>query len=312
MSQTPKNALSTVPGGYGYTSAYLTWANPAGEACFFYPDLVISEEWDAATTVTEHPVEQGADVVDHVRVELVRCVLTIFATNEPIGPNMWDTPSVSGVSLQGGTWTSTAIPTSVTAQVWNAELAAKGALLAAGAGIGGAVGGTAGTLVGGAIGAIAGSLVQAHEVDTQTAISTYGATEEIARGVAHVQQFSTPQDYVQLTIDLIAFLKNTTQIVCLNGSKQTILSMVIEDFSYTRSEDEGTGALITIGLKEIRFVQTQTTTAPLPTFPGATTPTKAGQQNPGDGTPQQQAVVVQSVASSLAQALSSLFNVGGS
>lgn len=311
MSNTPNNALSTVPGGYGYTSAYLTWANPAGQACFFYPDLVVSEEWEAATTVTEHPVEQGADVVDHVRVELVRCTLTLFATNEPIGPNMWDTPAVNGVSLQGGTWTSATIPTSVTAQVWNAELAAKGALLAAGAGIGGAVGGTAGTLVGGAIGAIAGSLVQAHEVDTKTAISTYGATEEIARGVAHVQQFANPQDYVQLTIDLLTFLKNTTQIVCLNGSKQTILSMVIEDLSYTRSEDEGTGALITLGLKELRFVQTQVTNAPLPTFPGATMPTKAGQQNPSDGTTQQQTSVASAAASSISQWLSSLFNVGG-
>jgi len=78
--------------------------------------------------------------------------------------------------------------------------------------------------------------------------------------------------------------------------------MVIEDFSYTREEGDGTGATITLGLKEVRLVQTQVTTAPLPSMPSARTPVKKGTQNPSDATPSQQ----QSVAGTLVEGGASL------
>ena len=115
-------------------------------------------------------------------------------------------------------------------------------------------------------------------------------------GTANVLLFSSPQDYVEATIQLLVGLKNTAQIITLNGSKQTISSMVIETLSYTREQDTGTGAEIVIGLKEIRLVQTQFVTAPLPSVPRASTPIKKGNQDPQDGSTQQQS----SVASALA------------
>jgi hypothetical protein len=117
-----------------------------------------------------------------------------------------------------------------------------------------------------------------------------------------VQQFASPSDFVQKTIDLFAMLKSAAQLITVNGSKQTVTPMVIEEFSYTREESDGTGATITLGLKEVRLVQTQVTTAPLPSMPSAATPVKKGTQNPSDGTAQQQ----QSVASTFAAGGASL------
>jgi hypothetical protein len=299
---------NTVPNvGPGTHTAYLTWTDASGQANSFYPDLSVSEKWEEDATATEHPVEQGANVIDHVRVELVKCEWTIFSTNEPIGANNFDDPGqAQNVSVSGNpspTPGSASQNQMVTAQLWNNELALKGAALAAGGvlgnaignKVGGAKGGVIGNAVGGAVGAIVGSLIKPHEVDTPTSIAAGLFPSLTPQGVAAIQFFADPEDYVEATVQLIALLKNTAQIVTFNASKQVIQSMIIESFSYTRSQDEGTGASITIGLKEVRFVQTQTTT--VPALPRASTPIKKGDQNPSDGTPAQQ----QSVALTLAQ-----------
>lgn len=72
--------------------ASLEWIDASGVTHTFQFDLVVQEEWKNEATVTEYPVEVGANVADHVRVELPTCTLTIFATNEPIEQNQWATP----------------------------------------------------------------------------------------------------------------------------------------------------------------------------------------------------------------------------
>ena len=253
--------VSGYPSGT-YYSAYLSWVDDAGSDNYFYPDLVISEEWSEGATVTEHPVEQGANVADHVRVELVKCELVIFVSNEPIGANNWDSPNVGGLAA--------------TAKTWNNNLAA-GASIRAGGGFLGAA--TGGGVIGNAVGAAAGQVA--------AGLLTQGFEQDVTVA-APVQNFQEFVDYVYITIALLSFLKSTAQQISLIGSKQVISPMVIEELSVMRGQDEGTGATITIGLKEVRIVQTQLTTAPLPSIPSATTPTKAGQQNSADGTTEQQ------------------------
>lgn len=299
-------SLSTVPGGFGYQSAYISWTDDSGQTYWYYPDLVLSEKWTEDATTTEHPVEQGADVIDHVRVELVKCELTIFVTNEPIGANSFDDPGAAqNVSISGEDTTSEGTADqsqSVIAQIWNAELALKGAALAIGGVAGGAVGKAVGGKVGGVIGngvglaagAVVGSLFAPHEVDTPTSIVAGSPPAPTIMGTANIQFFAQTEDYVQATIQLIAGLKDSAQIITVNGSKQSVATMVIESYSYTRSQDEGTGAEVTLGFKEVRFVQTQTVTAP--SIPRAATPVKKGDQNGSDGSPAQQ----QSVAVTLA------------
>jgi hypothetical protein len=269
----------------GKVSAFIAWTDASGTSYEFYPDLVISEKWAEGAAVTEHPVEQGANIVDHVRVELVKCELVIFATNEPIGPNSFASP-VNGVAeLQGAPGPAVAAADFVApeAVVWNNELAVKAALLGAGGAIGGAIGGAVGNAVGAAAGALAGALfaqpsAELEAVPTVTTITTAPQVE----GQATVLTFEDDVDFVRETIALLEGLKNTAQLLTVNGSKEVNTSMVIEDISYARDEGNGTGAEISLSFKEVRIVQTLTVAAPLPSMPRAATPTSQGNQNPTD------------------------------
>lgn len=75
-------------------SAHLTWGDPItdpasalGQLEF---DVVIAEHHERSTEVTDHSVEQGTAVVDHVRPNPDRLNLEVFVSNTPIRPNAND------------------------------------------------------------------------------------------------------------------------------------------------------------------------------------------------------------------------------
>ena len=79
--------------------------------------------------------------------------------------------------------------------------------------------------------------------------------------------------------------------------------MVIEELTFHRGNDTGTGELITLGLKKIRIVKTQTVPAPIPNLP-------AGDRKPPAKKGAQEAVVAgpkDSVAIKGADAMRRLF-----
>jgi hypothetical protein len=283
---------------YG-AAAYFTWTDASGTEGTFYPDLVISEVWENNAQATEHPVEQGANVIDHVRVELVKCSLTIFATNEPIGANWLADPGPpQTVALTGpeSAGTGTYPVGSVEANQWNANLALRGAFLAAGdltaSIVADSIGGVSGGLVGGlgilGLGLLEGLLLGGSSSTVSVPVTAGSLPAPQVQGGANVMFFDLTQDFVQATIQQLIYLKNTVQVCSVFGSKQQMPSMVIEGLSYTRSEDEGTGATIVINFKELRLVQTQTVNVPLPTVPSAASTVAKGNQNPSDATPAQQ------------------------
>jgi hypothetical protein len=239
--------------GTAISPAALVWTDATGNVQSFDFDLVLAEEWEQGATVTEHPVEQGANVADHVRVELVKVMLTVFATNEPLGSN-----NFTGAPLVGQP---------LVAKVWQSNIGLRGLIQGVGGGVGAAIGGTVGNVVGAVAGAALASLIPpGQEVDTPFVASVYKPL--------------TPGDFVALTITLLLALKNAAQLITVEGSKQTVKNMVIEQLSYVRSQDEGTGATITLGLKQVRVVQTQAVGAPLPAIPRASPPVSKGAQNP--------------------------------
>jgi hypothetical protein len=70
------------------TIAFLSWGDPThdgpanlGELHF---DAVLSETHTRTATVTEHSVEQGVAVVDHVRPNPDQVKLEVFVTNQPV------------------------------------------------------------------------------------------------------------------------------------------------------------------------------------------------------------------------------------
>ena len=281
-----------MPTGYPQPAAYLAWSTTAGGSNNSYLafDVVTSEEIDEGTTITEHPVEVGPDVADHVRIALIKVTLKVRSTNEPIP--MMATPVVPTSGTLWGSGTSEgvlmpvvvditgpgagAVVSSITIPTWVNNITAR-ALLATAAG---AIGGIAGGQTGGAIGALAGGLLGGllfapKEEDVtfspslpgSPVLSSYSAT-------GTVWQWPAGTDYVEATHQVLVDLKNGATVITFEGTKQSVPNMVIDTLSFSRSADTGSGEEITIGLKEVLIVTTQIVTAPIPFLPaGGGTPT---------------------------------------
>lgn len=292
---------------YPAFAAHLAWTDAAGNQNQLTFDCVVSEQWDEDATVTEHPVEQGADVTDHVRVELRKCELKVWATNEPIDANNWDEATITSSTLSldpNGVQPRWKVGSGeLTVSGWDNPILLRslaGSLVGlAGSAIGSAVGGSATGMIAGDVAALAG-LEAAFLLDpaeaTAGTVQTDAGLEPNVNGLAKVQTQQWPDsssggtDYVAKTIGQLQLLKNTAQQIDLLGSKQSCSPMVIEKFSTVRSAETGTGADITIGLREVRIVTTQTVPVSIPNLSGGggVPPKNKGSQDPQDAPVQTQ------------------------
>jgi len=95
--------------------AFLKWL-PTGSVQFkfMYFDVVTSETHEGSSFISEHPVEKGANVSDHVRDELDKVTLEVFISNAPLG--MPNTPGVGdgqqqSMPIDAPTYTAPLAPT---------------------------------------------------------------------------------------------------------------------------------------------------------------------------------------------------------
>lgn len=79
--------------------SFLFWHDQAGAFRSLFFDAVISETQDITSQVTEHPVEKGANVTDHVRAETDRVHLEVFVSNQPNRDVNGRGAAVEGVEL---------------------------------------------------------------------------------------------------------------------------------------------------------------------------------------------------------------------
>lgn len=285
--------------GPSLTGAYFVWqpvddnGNPVGQAQSLKFDVVESEEWDLGTTVTEHPVEQGPDIADNVRISLARVTLTVFATNEPIFENNYETAQLLPQSITLDPPDQPPKPSDqIVAKEWEALIAERSAVTGLTAGVGNAIGGVAGGVIGAVAGSVIGGLILApHEVDVPFDPSSGLEPTPGAQFQAQAYQFVTGGDYVAQTWAKLKFLKgdpslgSLPQLITVIGTKDAADNMVIETLQPSRNADTGTGARIIIGLKQIRTVSTVTVTAPAPTKPAAKPIVSKGTQNTKDVSP---------------------------
>lgn len=285
MSNTPSLAAldplgSTLAPGSPGTQPYIQWIDDHGGKNNLFFDCVVSEDWpDEGTTVTEHPVEVGADIADHVRVKLPTYTLTVRATNEPFknaGPNQVQ-PTKGPQRLQVGFVHLVPASQTLTFQKWKNEILARALASAAGGAIGTAVGGTTGGVIGSVVGGVAASLLFPPEAVTESA-AAQGLTFSSGQGAVTIEVAQYPGvDYVQATHGLLVELKNQAVVFGIFGSKQSEPNMVIESLSFHRDAQTGTGEDLVIGFKQVRVVSTQTITLPVPHV-SAPAPKPMGQQ----------------------------------
>ena len=235
--------------------AYFVYGNSQTPLYF---DVVLTESPSFPTEITEHVVEDGADITDHVRVGLKSVALEVFVTNEPLnnlpqfgvdystsssGP--FSIPSPSGQPLlipgqpllQGKEWVT--LPLGVP---------------------------------------IIGALY-AHEGPTLIAPDVGLGPSAPVQVNPNILTFPTQFDAVQGTHDLLDKLRTDVQLISIYGTKAIYDNMVIEHFSMTRSSETGSGATFSIQLKEIRKVASAIVTLPTPAKPRGSPPIAKGSQS---------------------------------
>ena len=300
-------------------SAALQYVDANGATNLITFSVVESEDWTENAEITEHPVEQGANVADHVRVELVKCSLKVFNSNEPItqGPGLGisapDVPTRGPIALEVPvpSWSKSNL--TLQYPIWINPIQARALLQAATGTVGNAVGGRVGSIVGSAVGGLLGALLLSAHAGSAIQHTTAGLTNVSAQapGVTlDVDQWAGQTDYVHLMHQLLLQLKNSAQLFTVLGTKNTQDSMAIDSLSFSRTPETGSGERVTISFKQIRQVSTQTVAAPIPNLPagGGNPPVNHGGQDPAPTESASAAhVAVEVVGAALGSAVASVF-----
>jgi hypothetical protein len=213
--------------------------NPNASMSF---DVVISEGHDATAEVTEHTVEQGTDVVDHIRPNPKTLRLEVFVSNTPItvGPDRDILP-------------------------FTIELGSPGD----------------GTFFQGGVGALIQQGAQAIGLSGTNVGNTLGFTNPPPSKVTfQVLQFEGETDYVRNAFDQLDQLLNTGTLIQIFTPKRNYSNMVIKSLAMRRDKSTGTSGWITIDFKEIRMVASKIVDAPLPSVLRATPPNDKGKLDP--------------------------------
>jgi len=298
--------------------AYLTWTDTTGATQWATFDVVVSEEWGEDAEVTEHPVEQGANVGDHVRVKLVTCKLKVFVSQEPIDASPFlgtagsrsfaqDTPT--RINLPAPSW----VPASGVLIVpqWDnlIELRALGGALV---GLTGALSGPGGQ-VAGLVGNVAAAALLGG-IETETVVNTDAGLlppGPAAPAFPVVQRYASATDFVRAMHDLLKSLKNSAQLLTLVGRKNVQANMAIDGLTFLSEDRTGTGEDVNISLREIRVVQTQQVAAPIPNLSagGGKPPVNHGGQSATDAPVQTQSLAVKGIKAAVPafKKLTSLF-----
>ena len=201
-------------------------------------DVITMEAHESNTTVTEHPVELGANIADHARTELDLFSLEGFISNTPLRATILDGPHWSRAYAKG--LGLTMVPS------YQGELSANEFDLPATPGVG-------------LIGAV-GSLLFGPGTASATMLSfdRFDAIREVYEELLALQREAVP--FRVLT------------------SVRAYESLIIKRMQLPRRAEDGTGAVFSLTLGEIRVVESGVVAAPEPEEPrGAPGQGKGGQ-----------------------------------
>lgn len=206
---------------------------------FVYWEIVKTEQHEHTSTITDHPVEAGANVADHYRKDLDRISLEVIVTNQPIDYN-----DPNGIAAQyGGSIKALDL------SQYKVQRPAE-----------------AGTVSGGV--RISGGIATLISGGQPNPLAQTAQTLQFARSFERLQDVHTLLEQLRTT----AFIFSVVTRAAYYGG------MVIEKWSMSRDAGMGSAATIKMDLKAIRIVETQAVSVPTPVQPRATKPTTKGTQ----------------------------------
>jgi hypothetical protein len=210
-------------------SAFIYWTTKAGAENTLWFDVTTEEGHHLKAEVTEHPVEEGINVTDNVRPEADELSLTCFISNTPIKTKANVLTEVKKTGKIIGAQSGSVTGEKLDVKTYDPPLLP-----------------TPGSLINALSSAIGNLLNGKKEYKAQ------------------VLKFSKDFDNVQETYFALKELRDTGQRVEVITTVRTYKDMVVVDVSMPRTSEHGTGAAVTIQLKEIRVVSTLKVKAPRP------------------------------------------------
>lgn len=238
------------------SGAYISWTPDGGELQALTFDAVVSQQISRTAIITEHPVEEGANIADHYRLQVDSASLEVYVSNAPI----------TGDGLSS---TSLDVPTYVLPEIAGVTLdVAKPSLIAGGPFS------TLSNLARAGLDAIAGSDTTVAQVHKGTAAI---GTEMIN---VQTQGFAGIHDYVADTQAVLERLRANAQLVSCIWASDSVANALIESVEISQSADDGDGATLKISLRAVRIVQTRLVAAPKPSVVRAKPKNALGKKDP--------------------------------
>jgi hypothetical protein len=234
------------------SNTHVFYEDDAGMAHELFFDVISLENHDLVSTVTEHPVETGSNISDHTLPEPQRFTLEGYISDTPI----WSNPGINddrGLQPDIGGAESVELPTrthryadGTRNQRLNPPKRPVTIPLGPGAVVAGAK-------------ALFGALTDSGHSAT---LARY-----VERSQRHRAWVLTIPDFESRFVGTYEALRDiweNSRVVGIVTSMDNHVSCAMERAAAVRRREDGNGATFTIELKEVRFVTSETVTAPLP------------------------------------------------
>lgn len=235
----------------------LYWTDKdSGETITVVFDAVTGLSPDDPVTITDHPVEEGADVTDNARSQANRLSIEAVVSMVP-NPKLDTDVALASIDLRVATRRpreklkfALDIP-AVPVQFSESGLVQAG------------------------IGAIKSAIFGPPKA---TVLNTPGYQTEKVSAVAYTQ--SSPRNRVREMYDTLLKVKDDHSLITVLSSHRDYFDLMVERIGKPQTAADGTSAKFQIDLKRIRTVSSSTVVAPKPAEPRAQPVAKKGAQAP--------------------------------
>jgi hypothetical protein len=218
---------------------------------------VMSTAHDHSSEITEHAVERGSNITDHVRPKADRVTMTVFVSECPIFDSRMeikDFPFPLNAPQDKTRTLPLALPVNPGPSI----------------------------LTPGGLASAVGSLVdQIFSSPRSYAATLYDTPTPGSQTVtARLGGFSQEFDGVREAFDVLEGLRLTGALLKVLTPKRDYGNMVLEAISMSRNHEDGDGATLTLTFREVRIVDSKKTRAPASTVPAAKAAENKGAQEP--------------------------------
>lgn len=225
-----------------------------GSTATIFLDATVKEMFDAPSEVTQHPVERGVDISDHIILRPQKL---------SISGKITETPFTQGGQIAG-------VVSSVAAKI--------------GANLGGALGGVNGSAVGGAAATVGASKTLAGVINQPKSV-TGANINDPESGDRNYRDLPTENSRLRDAVAEFLNLRETRQAVTIITGLKQYKNFALTSFKVTR--DQSTGQSITVDLEFQEIATAESASIAIPKTPKGLPNNNQGKKGGVEATPAQ-------------------------